>query len=78
MQEWRVRTPRAVEQEVHRRLGGVRVNPGREFFRLKYAKARETIEAVIKDFDALIEWALGPQDHQVIQRMICQSRGALN
>lgn len=54
VQEWHVRAPRAVEQEVHRRLDQYRVNSRREFFNLKYPKIRETIEDVIRDMKALL------------------------
>lgn len=54
VQDWEVKNPRVVEQEVHNRLKIYRVNDRREFFRLDYREIRECIEEVIKEAGAAI------------------------
>lgn len=55
VQDWHVKSPRLIEQSVHSLLAEYRVTDRREFFYLKYAKIRETIERVINLSNAEIE-----------------------
>jgi hypothetical protein len=55
VQEWHVRNPRHIEQEVHQRLKSRRINNSREFFSAKYRDIRNCIELVIGEANAEIE-----------------------
>lgn len=52
MNSWTVRNPRRVEGIVHERLKRYRVNPRREFFKLKYAEIQAVIEQVVAELNA--------------------------
>ncbi|MEE2635490.1 MAG: GIY-YIG nuclease family protein [Pseudomonadota bacterium] len=52
---WKVKQPRRVEGIVHEHLARYRINPRREFFKLKYAKIQSAIDHIIVKLDAEIE-----------------------
>jgi hypothetical protein len=54
IKEWRIKSPKLVEHEVHEMLKEYRINRGREFFNIKYPKIREAIERVIEQTGAAV------------------------
>jgi hypothetical protein len=52
VQSWEVFDAHRVEQAIHRQLSQFRLNPRREFFKVKFERARETIEEIIKTMKA--------------------------
>lgn len=55
MNSWKVFYPRRVEGIIHERLKKYRINPKREFFRVKYKIIQKTINEVIRELGAEIE-----------------------
>jgi len=52
LQSWKVLDARRVEQAIHRQLGKFRLSGRREFFKVKFERAREDIDEVISRMNA--------------------------
>jgi hypothetical protein len=55
IQAWKVRDPRGVEYQAHKKLAEFRINNRREFFNVKYATIRGAIEDAIENLGVSLE-----------------------